>query len=42
MKTRTIGAALELKAGDEVETALRAAFIAAIWVQHGSTLDAAA
>jgi hypothetical protein len=42
MKTRTIGAALELKAGDKVESALRAAFIAAIWVQHSSGREAAA
>jgi hypothetical protein len=35
MKTQTIGAALSLKAGDPVETALRAALIAAIWVKYG-------
>jgi hypothetical protein len=31
MKTRAIGAALSLKAGDPVETALRSALISAIW-----------
>jgi hypothetical protein len=36
MKTRTIGAALALKAGDEVETALRAALITAVWLKHGT------
>jgi hypothetical protein len=35
MKTQTIGAALALKAGDPVETALREAFIDAIWVKYG-------
>jgi hypothetical protein len=35
MKTMAIGAALSLKAGDPVETALRAAFIAAIWTKYG-------
>jgi hypothetical protein len=35
MKTMTIGAALSLKAGDPVETALREAFIDAIWVKYG-------
>jgi hypothetical protein len=36
MQTRTIGAALALKAGDPVETALRAALIVAIWLKHAS------
>ena len=31
MKSQAIGAALTFKAGDKVETALRAAFITAIW-----------
>jgi hypothetical protein len=35
MQTMTIGAALSLKAGDPVETALREAFIDAIWVKYG-------
>jgi hypothetical protein len=35
MKTQVIGAALSLKSGDPVETALRAAFITAIWVKYG-------
>jgi hypothetical protein len=35
MKTQTIGAALALKAGDPVETALREAFIDAIWGKFG-------
>jgi hypothetical protein len=35
MKTMAIGAALSLKAGDPVETALRAAFIAAMWIKWG-------
>jgi hypothetical protein len=35
MATNPIGAALTLKAGDEVETALRAAFIAAIQLRYG-------
>ena len=35
MKTQTIAAALALKAGDPVETALRAALIGAIFVKHG-------
>jgi hypothetical protein len=35
MKTKVIGAALSLKSGDPVETALRAAFIAAIWTKYG-------
>jgi hypothetical protein len=34
MQTRTIGAALALKAGDPVETALRAALIAAVYVKY--------
>jgi hypothetical protein len=36
MNTQTIGAALALRAGDPVETALRAAFISAIWVKYGA------
>jgi hypothetical protein len=36
MQTQTIAAALALKAGDPVETALRAALIAAIWLKHGA------
>jgi hypothetical protein len=36
MQTRTIAAALALKAGDPVETALRAALITAIWVKHAA------
>jgi hypothetical protein len=36
MQTQTIAAALSLKAGDPVETALRAALITAIWLKHGS------
>jgi hypothetical protein len=35
MKTRSIGAALALKAGDLVETAIRAALVAAIWASFG-------
>ena len=35
MKTQTIAAALALRAGDPVETALRAALISAIFVKHG-------
>jgi hypothetical protein len=35
MKTQTIAAALALRAGDPVETALRAALINAIFVKHG-------
>ena len=35
MKTQTIAAALALRAGDPVETALRAALIGAIFVKHG-------
>jgi hypothetical protein len=35
MQTRTIAAALALKAGDPVETALRAALITAIWLKYG-------
>jgi hypothetical protein len=35
MKTQTIGAALALRAGDPVETALRAALISAIWIKYG-------
>jgi hypothetical protein len=38
MKVRTIGAALALKAGDEVEGALRSALISAIWIQHGRAM----
>jgi hypothetical protein len=34
MKTQMIGAALALKAGDPVETALRAALIGAVWVKY--------
>jgi hypothetical protein len=34
MSTRTIAAALALKAGDPVETALRSALITAIWLKH--------
>jgi hypothetical protein len=34
MSTRTIAAALALKAGDAVETALRSALITAIWLKH--------
>jgi hypothetical protein len=34
MRTRAFGAALSLKAGDPVETALRAALIAAIWAKY--------
>ena len=34
MDTRTIAAALALKAGDPVETALRSALIAAIWLKY--------
>ena len=36
MKTKTIAAALELRAGDEVEGALRSALITAIWLKHGT------
>jgi hypothetical protein len=36
MQTRTIAAALALKAGDPVETALRAALISAIWVKFNN------
>jgi hypothetical protein len=36
MQTETIGAALALRAGDPVETALRAALIAAIWLKYAS------
>jgi hypothetical protein len=36
MKTQAIAAALALRAGDPVETALRAALISAIFVKHGS------
>jgi hypothetical protein len=36
MKTQVIGAALALKAGDPVETALRAALIDAIWIKYGT------
>jgi hypothetical protein len=36
MQTRTIAAALALKAGDPVETALRAALIVAIWLKHAT------
>jgi hypothetical protein len=36
MRTQTIGAALALKAGDPVETALRAALISAIWIKFGA------
>jgi hypothetical protein len=36
MRTQTIGAALSLKAGDPVETALRAALISAIWIKYGA------
>jgi hypothetical protein len=36
MSTRTIAAALALKAGDPVETALRSALITAIWLKHAS------
>ena len=35
MKTQTIAAALALRAGDPVETALRAALISAIFFKHG-------
>ena len=35
MKTQAIAAALALRAGDPVETALRAALISAIFVKHG-------
>ena len=35
MRTQAIGAALALKAGDPVETALRAALITAIWLKYG-------
>ena len=34
MQTRTIGAALALKAGDPVETALRSALITAIFLKY--------
>jgi hypothetical protein len=37
MSTRTIAAALALKAGDPVESALRAALISAIWLKHAYT-----
>jgi hypothetical protein len=40
MKTRTIAAALALRAGDPVETALRAALISAIFVKHGGQAPA--
>jgi hypothetical protein len=36
MQTQTIGAALALKAGDPVETALRSALITATWIKHGN------
>jgi hypothetical protein len=36
MKTQAIGAALALRAGDPVETALRAALISAIWIKYGT------
>jgi hypothetical protein len=36
MKSQTIGAALGLRAGDPVETVLRAAFLAAIWIAYGA------
>jgi hypothetical protein len=36
MQTQVIAAALALKAGDPVETALRSALIASIWLKHGS------
>jgi hypothetical protein len=36
MKSRPIAAALALKAGDEVEGALRTALISSIWVKHGT------
>jgi hypothetical protein len=35
MPTRTIAAAMMLKAGDPVETALRSALITAIWLKYG-------
>jgi hypothetical protein len=34
MQTQTIGAALALRGGDEVTTALRAAFIATVWISY--------
>jgi hypothetical protein len=37
MSTRTIAAALALRAGDPVESALRAALISAIWLKHAYT-----
>jgi hypothetical protein len=40
MKTQTIAAALALRAGDPVETALRAALISAIFVKHGGEAPA--
>jgi hypothetical protein len=36
MKTGAIGAALALRGGDPVESALRAALISAIWLKHGN------
>ena len=36
MQTQAIGAALALKAGDPVETALRSALITATWIKHGN------
>jgi hypothetical protein len=36
MQTKTIGAALALKAGDEIEGALRAALIASVWIKYAA------
>jgi hypothetical protein len=36
MKDRPIAAGLALKAGDEIEGALRSALIAAVWVKYAA------
>jgi hypothetical protein len=41
MKTHAIAAALALRAGDPVETALRAALISAIFVKHWGEMRSA-
>jgi hypothetical protein len=35
MTEKTIGAALTLKGGDKLETALRTALVYAAWIEHG-------
>jgi hypothetical protein len=35
MTEKTIGAALTLKGGDKLETALRTALVYAAWLEHG-------